>query len=71
MDISMEGETLNVRPLLQEFQDVFPEKPPTGLPPQGSVVHRIEMTLGAQPLRNTTNEMSFAELASLRKQRDE
>ena len=54
MDIAMEGATLNVRPLLQEFQDVFPEKLRTGLPPQRSVLHRIELTPSAQPPRNTT-----------------
>ena len=28
-----------MRPLLQDFQNVFPEKLPTGLPPQRSVAH--------------------------------
>ena len=71
MDIAMEGATFNVRSFLQDFQDVFPEKLPTSLPPQRSVVHRIEMTPGAQPPRNTTNKMLPAELDELRKQLDE
>ena len=50
MDIVMEGATLNVCPLLKEFQDIFPEKLPTVFPPQRSAVHRIELTSGAQPL---------------------
>ena len=71
MDIAMEGETLNACPLLQKFQDVFPEKLPTGLPPQRSVVHRIELTPGAQPPKNTTYKISLAEMDELRKQLDE
>ena len=54
-----------------EFQDNFPDKLPTGLPPQQSVVHQIELTPDAQPPRNTAYKMSPAELDKLRKQLDE
>ena len=37
--------------LWQEFQDVFPDKLPPGLPPLGGIEHRIDLIPGA-PLPN-------------------
>ena len=51
---------------LQEIHDVFPKKLPSSLPPDWCVVHRIQITLGAQPPRNITYIMSPAKLDDLR-----
>ena len=54
--------------VLKEFQDVFPEKLPPGLPPRRDVDHRIELEPGAKAPVNRMYKMSFTELDELKKQ---
>ena len=35
--------------LIKEYQDIFPEKLPKGVPPSREVQHRIEIELGSKP----------------------
>ena len=57
-----------VQAVLKEFQDVFPEKLPPGLPPRRDVDHRIELEPGAKAPVNRMYKMSFTELDELKKQ---
>src|SRR3954465_1096543 len=51
--VSIEGMSTSpsLMAILQEFQDVFPEELPHGLPPLRGIEHRIDLILGA-PLPN-------------------
>ena len=57
-----------IQAVLTEFQDVFPEKLPPGLPPRRDVDHQIELELGAKAPVNRMYKMSFSELDELKKQ---
>jgi hypothetical protein len=57
-----------VQQVLKEFQDVFPEKLPPGLPPRRDVDHQIELEPGAKAPVNRMYKMSFTELDELKKQ---
>lgn len=59
------------RKLLEEFQDVFPDELPSGLPPSREVDHRIELVPGAVPPSRPTYRLSATELAELKKQLEE
>ena len=54
-ELSVEGHLLvndqdpRIAPLLQEFQDVFPEELPAELPPPRDLDHRIELEPGNRP----------------------
>ncbi len=67
------GEVTNTEehPLLREFQDVFSEHLPTGLPPQREIVHQIETFPGAEPPFRSTYRLAQPELQELRRQLDE
>ena len=54
--------------LIQEFQDVFPETLPAGLPPQRAVDHKIDLEPGQSPPSKPTYRMSYEELVELKKQ---
>ena len=60
-----------IRCVLHDFADVFPEKLPPGLPPKRGVDHRIELVENSQPPVNRTYKMSPAELDELKKQLEE
>lgn len=53
--------------LLKEYQDVFPDDLPPGLPPQRAVDHRIELLPGSQPVCHPLIRMSPRELDILKK----
>jgi hypothetical protein len=57
--------------LLTEFQDVFPENLPPGLPPERSVDHRIELVPGSDPPNKPPYRLSPAEQDVLKKQLEE
>src|SRR5262249_5585473 len=47
---------------LADFQDMFPDDLPAGLPPSRSVDHRIDLVPGAEPPSRPTYRLSFAEM---------
>ena len=57
--------------LLKQYDDVFPEDLPPGLPPKREVDHKIELLPGTRPPSRPTYHMSAAELTELKKQLDE
>ena len=57
-----------VQDILTEFQDVFPEKLPPGLPRRRDVDHKIELEANAKAPVNRMYKMSFTELDELKKQ---
>lgn len=60
-----------VRPILKEFEDVFPDELPHTLPPRRNVDHRIELEPGHQSPSRSPYRMSSVELEELKKQLDE
>jgi len=42
---------LSIQPLIEEFQDVFPQNLPLSLPPERGIEHQIDLLPGA-PLPN-------------------
>ena len=56
------------RSTLAEFEDVFPEELPAGLPPSREVDHRIELVPGAVPPSRPTFRLSEKELGELKQQ---
>ena len=59
------------RQVQQEFEDVFPETLPVGLPPQRNVDHRIIIEPGQHPPSRAPYRMSPTELKELKKQLDD
>jgi hypothetical protein len=57
-----------VRQLLTEFDDVFPDDLPPGLPPQREIDHKIELEAGSTPPTKAPYRMSPLELNELKKQ---
>ena len=62
------SEPVLVHDILTEFQDVFPEKLPPGLPPRRDVDHKIELEANAKAPVNRMYKVSFTELDELKKQ---
>ena len=60
-----------VKALVNNFRDVFPERLPAGLPPKRIVDHHINLKADTQPFNSHSYRMSQVELQSLRKQLDE
>jgi transposase InsO family protein len=60
--------TKEIKGLVEEFGDVFPDKMPPGLPPDRGVTHKIELIPGATPPARSPYRMSDLELAELRTQ---
>ena len=56
---------------VKEYNDVFPEALPRGLPPSRGVEHTIELVQGATPPSRPTYRMSARELEETKKQIDE
>ena len=75
-ELSVEGHLLvndqdpRIAPLLQEFQDVFPEELPAELPPPRDLDHHIELEPGSRPPWRPIYRMSPLELDTLRKELD-
>ena len=65
---SIPNEVANV---LHRFKDVFPDRLPSGLPPERSRDFEIELLPGAAPKKQGLYRMSPTELQELRKQLDE
>jgi hypothetical protein len=59
------------RRLLAEFQDVFPDELPVGLPPPRAIDHRIELLPDREPPSRPSYRMSAAEMDEVRKQLDD
>lgn len=53
--------------IIAEFQDVFPEELPDGLPPKRNMVHRIDEKEGSIPVNGPIYRLSHKELETLRK----
>jgi hypothetical protein len=62
---------VDLTPVLEEFKDVFPDKLPTGLPPERAVDHEIHLEANASPPFKGLYRMSETELAELRRQLQE
>jgi RNase H-like domain found in reverse transcriptase/Reverse transcriptase (RNA-dependent DNA polymerase)/Integrase zinc binding domain/Chromo (CHRromatin Organisation MOdifier) domain/gag-polyprotein putative aspartyl protease len=54
--------------ILKDFQDVFPEDLPKGLPPKRAIDHKIELIPGSNPPSSPTYRLSVTELDELKKQ---
>ncbi|CAH1769080.1 12279_t:CDS:2, partial [Entrophospora sp. SA101] len=57
-----------VKTLVQEFSDVFPENLPDHLPPKRNVDHAIELIPGSEPPSRPIYRMSFDEMNELKRQ---
>ena len=57
--------------IIREFEDVFPDDLPSGLPPQREIDHRIELEPGQNPPSRPTYRMSQPEMDELKKQLSE
>jgi len=64
------GETTSVIPVVQDFEDVFPEEVP-GLPPRREVEFSIDLVPGTGPVWMAPYRMAPAELVELKKQIEE
>src|SRR5215213_2249375 len=60
--------TPEVKTLLQEFSDVFPENFPDHLPPRRNVDHAIKLIPGSEPPSRPIYRMSFDEMNELKRQ---
>ena len=56
--------------ILKEYQDVFPDELPKGIPPQRGVYHRIDLLPGSKPPSQAAYRTSPADSAELKKQID-
>ena len=65
LELKKEGTTL-VIPVVQEFEDVFPDEVP-GLPPSREVEFSIDLVPGTSPVSMTPYRMAPAELVVLKK----
>ena len=62
---------VEVQDILNQFSDVFPRELPTGLPPQRSLDHRIDLVPGAEPPHRAPYCMSLKGLDALKKELQE
>ena len=60
----------DLKDLLEEFQDVFPDKLPYGQPPKRVIDHEIDTTPGVLPPHKSPYRLSVAELDELKRQID-
>ena len=61
----------DLKKLLREYADVFPQDLPSGLPPSRSVDHKIEIIPGSHPPSRPTYRLSQPEMDELKKQLEE
>ena len=54
--------------LLQEFNDVFPNELPEGLPPEQALPHRIDVAPGTKPISKPLYRLSASEVAEVERQ---
>ena len=66
-----ESQEQDIQKLLHEFQDVFPEKLPEGLPPKRAHDFHIDLKEGSTPQKKGLYRMSPAELSELKNQLSE
>ena len=64
------GEATSVIPVVQDFEDVFPEEVP-GLPPRREVEFSIDLVPGTGPVSMAPYRMAPMELVELKKQIEE
>jgi len=57
-----------VRNILNEYKDIFPETLPSHLPPERSIDHAINLVPGAEPPHRPIYRMSFEEMNELKRQ---
>ena len=69
-DVIVNAQDPRIKPLLQEFADVFPEELPPELPPKRNLDHRIELEEGSRPPWRPIYRMSPLELDAMRKELD-
>src|SRR5437016_1445374 len=62
---------VNLKHILNEYKDVFPDDLPIGLPPSREIDHRIELIPGSVPPSRATYKMSPKELDELKRQLQE
>ena len=52
--------------VLEEYGDIFTEKPPYGPPPRRMINHEIEVVPGSEPLHQSPYRLSNAKMDELR-----
>src|SRR5207237_3537604 len=62
---------VNLKHILNEYKDVFPDDLPIGLPPSREIDHRVELIPGSVPPSRATYRMSPKELDELKRQLQE
>ena len=60
-----------VADLLEEYQDVFPQDLPTGVPPVRGVEHSIELTPGTEPPSRAAYRLPVSQMKELSRQLEE
>src|SRR3954467_11121149 len=68
--VNSNAQNPRIKPLLNEFQDVFPDELPLELPPNRSCNHRIQLEPGSIPPWRPIYRMSPLELDSLKEELD-
>ncbi len=53
--------------ILKNYEDVFPEKLPQGLPPERNIEMKIQLMEGAKPTIGPIYKLSVTELAEMKK----
>jgi len=65
---SMNSRDPELSNILKEFDDVFPNDLPKGLPPHREIDHKIDLTPGSEPPSRSPYRISFEESKELRSQ---
>ena len=68
---AIESVTDGVKPLVEKYKELFPDKLPPGLPPKRTVDHQINLKPDTKPFNQHSYRMNQVELTTLRKQLDE
>ena len=61
----------DLKPLIEKYRMLFKDKLPSGLPPQRTVNHQINLKTDSKPFNQHSYRMNQVELSTLRKQLDE